>query len=688
MALRVSRRGGAALILLLALVVQAPFMDRGLALLDEGTVTANADALARGDVLYRDRITLVAPLSYELVAAGYRWFGAHVAVGRGLQAALFAGCVLLSFAVLRRTAGFGWAFAGALLLLALKPLGYLSWTIANYSPLGLFALLLALAALARWLDERRRADLALAGLASGLVFVAKQNLAAVAALAVGASVLAAWWASPPRRLGSLFASAGLLLAAALAPVGAAALRYAQLGALDAAFEQAVVGLAGFADAWRLPFPPLAPWSDEDPRHALRIFSFFPQPVVEAALGGRTLPRALYHGVEWAVKLCYALPLLAIALLGVRWLREPSRRAERSVSLACALFAAGAYASMWYRPDWAHLMNVWPLLHVAICAALAGERGRLQGALAAVAASAWLGLAAVSCWALVALDWQTVRTPRGELRVAAVDAPALRAVLAWDAERPPAERIAFLPAASGLHFLSGRPLPLAVDALTPGVFRPSDEERMLRQLDAVERVVFDARPLPWVRGDVVDVVPRLARALATQFRFTEQVAPGFFAFARATPAADAPRERVDLAAEASGDGVTPEHWLFHRVLAWDVAQRAGRACAESAWRAAPGDRIVATPMTHPVRWGSADAEPGWLGFELAVLGPDRTPVATRTEQRAVSAAPEAWTLPVALPAGSEASLRICVWRVANGAGMERGALRAGWAEPRVERRTGG
>jgi hypothetical protein len=681
---RLSRRG-AWLLLLLALAVQAPFFDRGLSLLDEGTVAATADALARGEALYRDRVTVIAPLSYELLAAGYRTFGSHVAVGRALQCAVFAACVLLSFAVLRRTAGAGWALAGGILLLALKPLGFFSWTIANYSPFGLLALLLALAALVRWLDQRRTADLLLTGLASGLVFVAKQNLAAVAAAAVGASVLAAWWASPPRRLRSLFASAGLLLGASLLPVGAAALRYARLGALRPAFEQLVTSMPGFAAAWSLPFPSPAPWSESDPDFGLQLFAFLPQPVIEVALVGGLGPWTplVLRTSEWAVKLCYVLPLAASALLAARWWAEPSRRAERSAGLACALFAAGAYASLWYRPDWAHLMNVWPLLHVALVAAVAAERGWLRAALGGVFGLVWLALAAVACVSLAALEWELLETPRGRLRVPAAVAPSARAVLAWESARPASERVAFLPAVPGLHFLSGRPLPLAVDALLPAVFGPSDEERMLHQLAAVEHVVFDDKPLPGVRGDIIDVAPRLARRIATEFRFVEVVAPGFFAFARALPARAEPGLVTDLAAEAPADGASLEHWLFHRVLAWPLERGGERRCLERAWRVASGDRIVATPISHPSLWQRASRpEAERIGFELTVLDAERTASFTRSVRS--PGAPEAWTVPVEASPGSEAVLRLCAWRDAAPEPAAGGALRAGWAEPRVER----
>jgi 4-amino-4-deoxy-L-arabinose transferase-like glycosyltransferase len=691
-----AERAGTALVVLLAVAVQLPFFDRGVALLDEGTVLATAEALARGEVLYRDRITVVAPLSYELLAAAFRAFGSHLVVGRAIQAAVFVACVLLTLGVLRRVTGEAWALAGALSLLALKPLGFLSWTIANYSPFGLLALLLALSCLARWLDGCRARDLALSGLASGLVFVSKQNLAAVAALAVGAAVFADWWASPPRRWRPLLARAGLLLATSLLPVAAAALHYAALCALRPASEQLIASMPGWAGAWVIPFPTLGPWSAGDPDWHLRFFAFFPQPVVELALSGGLDPstRELLGAAELGVKLCYGLPLVAVALVAGRWLARPDRRREQSIPLACALFAAAAYASMAYRPDWAHLMNVWPLLHVAIVAAIAMGRGWMRAALAVLSALAWLGLAAAACWALAMLDWETLRTPRGELRLGRASAAALRALLAWDAQHPQGERIAFLPAVPGLHFLSGRPLPLAADALIPGLFSARDEERMLGQLENVDRVVYDARSLPWVGADTIDVAPKLSQALARQFRFTRLVAPRFPAFERITGAGRRPSldlwDSVGAGNGGSGVQARPEHWLFYRVRAWTLSPReGGQGCIEAPWRVASGDRAVAIPMSDPSLWHPASpSRPPWIDFELTVLGPQRSPVLTRTARLSPAAGPEPWTVLVELPEGAEAVLRLCAELAAPAPRLSGiASIRAGWAEPHVERAAG-
>jgi 4-amino-4-deoxy-L-arabinose transferase-like glycosyltransferase len=670
---------GTALVALLAVAVQAPFFARGLSLLDEGTVVATADALAGGEALYRDRFAVVGPLAYGLLAAAFTAFGATLATARAFQAAVFALTVLLVLGVLRRVASERWAVAGALALLALKPLAFPGWTIANYSSVALAALLLALWALLRWLERRRARDLVWVGLGGGLAFLAKQNLGGVGALAVGATLLVDWARnSRPLHPGPLAARSALVLASALAPVGGFALHQAAEGALADTWLRAVVSVWRLADGWQLPFPPLAPWDRAAAEFGLRMYAYFPAPLVDLALaGGLDLGRTpLVRGIEWAVKLCYALPLVGGLLLAMRL---PRAGRDGAAPLACLLFAAGGFASISYRADWAHLMNVWPLLHVALVGGIAGCGPRLRAPLAAGAAVVGLGLAALSSWALAAPDQATLRTPRGALELPAPSARSVEAVLAFAAERPPDEGLAFLPAVPGLHFLSGRPLPLAADALIPGVLDEHDEGRLLAQLERVERVVWDERPLPWVHADAIEVAPRLTAALATRFRFARRLSPEFLVFERAIRGPQAEVHAL-FARTAPPDGARAEHWLFHRV--WALSLGAGeRRCAEIPWRVTAGDHVVATPMSHPASWGTAPPPPP-LDFAIEVRDAERAVRAERRSRVDSRAPGETWRLELPLPPGDVATLRFCAGLPGRAGGARR--VEAGFSEPRIER----
>lgn len=675
------RAAATAAVALLALAVQLPLLSRGVSLLDEGSVVAIADALARGEVLYRDRIAVVGPLTYEALAAAFAVFGTEIAVARAFQAAVFLVCVMLVLAVLRRVTSEAFALAGALSLLALKPLGFQLWTLANYSQVAMAALLLTLWALLRWLARPRGTDLALAGLAGGLVFLSKQNLGAVAALAVGASVLVVWWRSPPRRLARLLGQAGVLGGAALLPVLAAALAYQSSDALPAVWMRTIESMGALADDWRMPFPPLAPWGSGDAAWGLRAFAYFPQPLVELALaGGFDLAAPpLSQAIEWLVKACYLAPLLGIALIAGGALRADAAAAPR---LACALFAAGAYASLSYRPDFAHLMNVWPALHVAFVAGIAVCGRRLRAVLALAGGGVWLALSGLTGWAVAALDWQPLASPRGELHAPRETARTLRTVLDWAAAQPAAERIAFLPAVPALHFLADRPLPLAADALIPGVLAVGDDERLARELDAVEHVVYATQSLPWVRDDVVDVAPQLSFALATRFRLVRQLAPGYLLLER-EPRARA--EAVHPLWDAAHAGPQREHWLFHRVLAFAL-QPGERRCAEALWRVASGDRLVATPLARSALWPGDPHGAASLEFELSASAGGDEAAATRFGRLAAGAAPAPWQLALELADGAEVLLHFCVRRAPAGRGGA-GPIDAGWAEPRVERAAG-
>jgi hypothetical protein len=69
----------------------------------------------------------------------------------------------------------------------------------------------------------------------------------------------------------------------------------------------------------------------------------------------------------------------------------------------------------------------------------------------------------------------------------------------------------------------------------------------------------------------------------------------------------------------------------------------------------------------------------------VLGPDGARLAARSERIPAGGPPEAWRVEVAPPAGTELTLRLCARLAPHSEGAQRiGKLRAGWAEPRVER----
>ncbi len=139
------------LLAVLSTALQVPFLRRGISFYDEGSILAIADALHRGELLYRDRATPTAPLTYELMGVLFDLFGPHLLVGRILQAVVFVLCVLAVYAILRHFMGVRAACLGALALLPLKTLAFPFWTVVNYSQVAMLFWLATTAALLQYL---------------------------------------------------------------------------------------------------------------------------------------------------------------------------------------------------------------------------------------------------------------------------------------------------------------------------------------------------------------------------------------------------------------------------------------------------------------------------------------------------------------------------------------------------------
>ena len=169
-------RRAVALLGVASLLLQLPFLDRGLSPIDEGSMLAIAEALAGGDVLYRDRATFISPLMYEWMGLLLRTFGSHLLVGRLFQLLVFSGVVTLVYAILRYFVTPRWAVLSASALCVLKPLALPLWTIPNYNQLGMFFALAATAATLRHLHRPGWAGLVCAGVAIGLTVVTKVSL--------------------------------------------------------------------------------------------------------------------------------------------------------------------------------------------------------------------------------------------------------------------------------------------------------------------------------------------------------------------------------------------------------------------------------------------------------------------------------------------------------------------------------
>jgi len=610
---------------LASLAVQIPFLGRGLSRLDEGSILAIADALNRGEVLYRDRATFIAPVIYEGMALLAAWFGSSLWVGRIVQALVFSACTLLVYRVLREFADWKWAMGSALAFLAVKPLAFPLWTIPNYSQWATLVTLTALLCGLCFLRTRDLRWLAASGFAVGIAGVTKQTGAGIIGIALASTVaLDALLARPQtavQRTRALLARGALLFASALPPIACFAIYYAVNGALPDAVDRAVLGLLDYSGALGVPLPDLSIWSTDPAVLGPKSFIYFPTAVLALAWqGGLNLySTGTALAVECAVKLAYYGPVLAglAALVPLRGLAGADRQPALRIGFV-ALLAMLAYWSASFRADWTHLMSVAPEL-ILLCAVVLhdlAQRARPFAWLAVLVCGAWLiggalvGVAALSAYAT------PVRTARGELRVTPAEASSTRAVLDWAEAQPQESRVAFLPTQPLFYSLAERPIPSPFDLLIPAYFRDGDDETLAADLEDVDQIVYDPNAMPTIDASLSEFAPRSAAVLAERFGFVRALSPTAYLLetlprsARQVAGGTLVVDLFDRVASGAGiakpDRSENAHWVMYRVLAATLRKQDARSCFSIAHRVGPDEWLSFVPLLPPQAWGGANS----------------------------------------------------------------------------------
>ena len=159
----------------LAVIAQWLWMDASVGPYDEGLMLFGADRVLRGDVPYRDFWTLYGPAGFYIEAALFRLFGETALVGRGLDTAIKAAIVGLTFLIVQRFGRRALGAAAAVLVLGL--LIYLR----NYGvPLfpAVCASLLAVHALHDVAENSSRRAALVAGIAVGVAILFRHDLGA------------------------------------------------------------------------------------------------------------------------------------------------------------------------------------------------------------------------------------------------------------------------------------------------------------------------------------------------------------------------------------------------------------------------------------------------------------------------------------------------------------------------------
>jgi len=365
-------------------------------------------------------------------------------------------------------------------------------------------------------------------------------------------------------------------------------------------------------------------------------------------------------------------------------RDVWRGAERRrwVELAMvAAFAGGAYATMLYRADWAHLMNVFPaqIVLVALVLARVAESSALALHGARTLLGAWLcfGVAGAVCH--VVAERHPVSTPRGTLYGSARQASFTQRILAAVSEHPATERIAFLPGIPLYHFLAERRLELPVDLVQPGIVSSDLDVRLAKALRELDRVVFDPRPVPFVDGGIRDFAPATSAVLADHFRWSGIITLNAYELTRLSSASgDEPRVRSRPWAR---QGDARREWMFHRVLATPAGPDGRPVCAGFAYTPESGDWLSTIPMFDPRTWTderrfAAQPPPAQITVE-ATLG-DGSAVSLYAERLAPGLPGPPLHLPLDAFSGRRIELRLCASALPDAiAGSP-----VGWADVRV------
>jgi hypothetical protein len=696
---------------LASLVVQIPFLRRGISPLDEGSILAIAHDLARGERLYADVVTPFPPLTYEAIALLVKWLGPHLLIPRLFIALLFSACVLLVFDLLRQLVPPGWAWAGAIGMIALKPLAFPLWTIVNYSQLAMLFSLLALFAFFRFLPERRLGWLAASGVAVGAALATKQNLGLLIGGVCLMGIVGDWSRDCAGTRARPARACAVLLGGLLIPVVFFLGVQTAQGSLGSFVEHALLGLVTLVDAYHIPLPPLRLWCWRGEGLGALAFSYYPAPLVLLLLQGQLSlgwpPLVAVVGVF--VEATYYVPLLSLLPAGF-WLIRGARGAESRLPwtrwLIVSSFAGGCYASMLYRADWAHLMNVYPaqLLLVTAVAARSVVRFPRLWYPALGLFLIWAGAAVAVAVATLIGTGSTVDTMLGRLQGAPDRALSTHRILDHLASRPSDERIAMLPDIPLYYPLSARPNPLAYDLLLPGIIRAEDDRRASAELASVERVIYNPKAAPSVWRLLPEFAPRTAAALAHDFEVEEVLSEAAYVLTRregrrgsSRLAADlwelfdprrievvSRRQRRDLS--DPGRVIEQTHWLMYRVISTPLDARIVSACFSIPYAVNRGEKLAVTPLFDPRVW-PPDYSKTWYPetspalFQVSVeTGSGK---AVTLWSRELLPGPPEPSLRLSLDpfAGQPVALRFCTRPVGR---APAGEIRApvGWAEPRI------
>lgn len=455
------------------------YFDRGTNLLDEGSQAAQAARILRGDLIYRDFLTVVTPGSYYTVAWLFRVFGPDLMVLRWLALAIGLGIMIATLAIARHLVSWPFAATSAMLTVVW---GWFLVAPNLYSWQAMFFALLALLCYLRYVWTSRALWLLASGLATGLSVLVKQNTGIYA----GVGLLLTIWistifedASPEGRSLRARATAVFVVGIGLCvvPVLVALL---VSGAGPNLYENWIhYPRIVYARGLSLPYPSFYP--------------ILPQPGLEtlgqamaALLAGRIPEPAVFEVwtkfVLYLPVLVYPVALISLVVLLGRWTRtsDADIAREGQTLLAITLFGAFTFLQAWPRSDVTHILfGMQPgfilLGYLSFCVWRGLRKVPFPALHAVVALATLLPQAALlrNGYKLTVFQNQNYDVPLRAARARGIftsreEQVRIDGVTEYIAAHTALEDPIFVvPWAAGFYFLADRPNPTRVDLLFDG-----------------------------------------------------------------------------------------------------------------------------------------------------------------------------------------------------------------------------
>lgn len=433
-------RAGTVLLVLATVRYQLMFFHRGANLLDEGSQAAMANRILRGDVIYRDFLTVATPGSFYTVAWLFQLFGIELMVVRWAVVALNLGILLAALIIARRL--MSWPFAAASALLSVV----WGWFLVAPNLYSLQAMFFVLVALACYLHAARTSGtwLLLAGLACGAAMMVKQNIGVYAAIALSLSS----WGSL-RRQWYFLAGIGLIVIPSL-------LYLIAIGAGPHLYENWVYyPLRLYPRGLTFAYPSFYPFSGPEMWQKLVIY----------------LPWLVYP---------FAVAALVTMALRQKSNTDPTRSSEAHALLAVTLFGALTFLQAFPRADFTHILFGLPPAFILLgylcftCSRLLtpSRAPRLGYAVAALCLLPQLVLLRQGDKLTLAgyeTEYIPLTTERGRgVRANLRNAAQIDQVTAYlTSHTAPGDPIFVVPWAAGFYFLADRPNPTRFDVLLYG-----------------------------------------------------------------------------------------------------------------------------------------------------------------------------------------------------------------------------